>query len=444
MKKYTIFYALFFAVSNQAFAQLSCASLMEGKPALVSKANFSEAYRDIINKTNAVRDNAVFTSIFSENQRPDWNAYNNISILLKTIESDSFRPLSNIEKLSLKNEFKKKNATLEQSLSDALKNPDFLEAYKKHIDAHYALFELMKKVNDILDVPVFPKARFDLTISNAETKRQGEKILSDLNESFAKDFAEHSGHKSLEEYKEFVRNHDETSKKIVDLMEDHVLVAMHRPENARFWIPLTGFQNQRVTGSSKGALTPDGRNQAESNLLLLDQNEYVKNSVRFMPKYAEVIVGRDIADIQNGKWADGYGSDLWIIKKSVLEKRATWTPTDSLSPGIRYRASSKVDGFIPWSFRSLATPFLYNSIKANKLFQPAGIFEPLKFNNSNWSFGDYYTEVQIYGDVNINDVAALHFRGNPPDAEMMTYLKSKNIEVFDDRTGKPVKYIGGL
>ncbi len=443
MKKYTIFYMLFCLASNQALAQSTCQELFERLPVLISKENFSSLYRETLEKTNLVRNNSDFAAIFSQNQKPGWTAYNSVSILLKMLESPLYLKLPNIEKLALKKEFSQNNAILEKQLDESLKSPEFLEKYKKHIDENYAFFALLEKINEKSEVSLFPRSRLDLTVSNRETILQAEKILTDLNKDYAKDFSEHSGYKSLEEYTKFVKNFDHTSNQIVDLMQDHVLVAMHRPESARFWIPLTGFQNQRVTGSSKGALSTGRRNQAESNLLLVNQLEYEKNSVRLMPKYAEVIVGREVTDIKNGSDASHYGSDLWIIKKSVIEKRATWTPTDSLGPG-RSVANNKVDGFIPWSFRSLATPFLYYNIKSEKLFQPRGSFAPIKFNSTKWESSNYYTEVQIFGDVSINDVEALHFRGSPPDQKMMEYLNSKNIEVYDDRTGKPVKYTGEL
>lgn len=444
MKKYTIFYALFFVVSNQAFAQMSCESLLDRAPVLVAKKNFSKSYQLALEQIRTVRDSESFAAVFSENQKPDWHAYNNISILLQTLESPAYIKLSNIEKLSLEKEFSVKNAELKKMLNESLSKPEFLEAYKKQIDENYAFFALLEKVNEKAGVPVFPKARLDLTVSNRETIAQGEKLLIDLNNTFEKDFAEHSGFKSLEEYKKTAENFDETAKRTVELLEDQVIVAMHRPDNARFWIPLTGFQNQRVTGSSKGYLGGDYRSQAESALLRMPKEDFIKNSVRFMPKYAEVIVGTEVKDIKNGRGADQYGNDLWIIKKSTVKKRATWTPQDSLGPGGYGTHATALDGFLPWSFRLLATPYLHNYIKNYKQFYPDSGLNDLKIKSDTWRYGSSYMEVQIFGDVSINDVEAFHFRAVPPDADFMKMLKSKNIKVYDARGEHPVIYTGGL
>lgn len=444
MKKYTIFYALFFVVSNQAFAQLSCESLLDRAPVLLAKKSFSKIYTEILSQVNMMRSDAGFDGVYSAQRNPDWNAYNNVSNLLKTLESPLYNKLTNIEKLSLKKEFSLANESVEKWLAEALKDPNFVSTYKIHLDKNYSFFELLEKVNSKVGVSIYPDVRLNMVLSNRETIIQGEKLLTQLNKDFNKDFVELSGYKSLEEYKKKAQTFDETSKKTADLLENQVLVAMHRPENARFWIPLTGFQNQRITGSSRGTLSPHYRNQAEAHLLKVNQTDYEKNSFRLMPKYAEVILGREVTDLKNGDSASHYGSDLWIMKKSVVEKRATWTPIDSLSPGLQGAATNKLNGFIPWSFRSLATPFLYSQIKNYKMFNPNGSLSELSFNSQKWNYGGYYMEVQIYGDVSINDVSALHFRANPPDAEMMKYLKSKNIEVFDDRRGQPVKYTGGL
>ena len=445
MKKDIFFYILFFLVSNQASSQSLCKELFNRPSIIDSKENFSPLYHDIIKKANAVRTKFNIVSVFTRYEKPSWEAYNSVSNLLNALESSSYKKLSTVEKNSLKNEFTQKNISIEKWVNNSLNKPDFLEKYKKYVDENYAFFNLLEKINEKIEVRIFPRARLDLVPTNFETVQQAENLVANLNNDFKKDFAERSGYRNLEEYKEIAKNFDEFSKRALDILDKHTLVAIHAPENVRSRIPLTGFQNQRATGTSLGNLDPTLRNKAESNLLMTNQSDYEKNSVRLMPKYGEVIV--DPGLIGRYQKANMYGSDLWIIKKSVIEKRATWTPEDSLRSGSAVRkVLNKIDGFIPWNFLGLATAYIHYPLKNANIFKSRWIKDELSFKSETWDNVDDYLEVQIFGDISIDDVSALYFRENPPDQKMMRYLKSKKIEVYDDRNkeGRPVKYTVGL
>jgi hypothetical protein len=439
MKNHTIFCALFFILSNQALAQIKCQELFQQPLVLVSKKNFSPLYKEIIEKAAAVRDNIHFSEVFSKNQKPDWTAYNNIAILLETIETAN---LSSIEKLSLKKELAQKNEALEQELNTSLNSPEFLAAYKIHLDNNYAFFNLLEKVSEKVGIRLFPRARLDLVLTNKETIKSAEDYLKKMNADFEKDFAL-TGHQNLEAYRQFVENVDPESKKLLSDIQNHLFVTIQRPESARFWVPLTGFQNQRTTGGSQGSYAPQLRDSSETTYLNMEK--YDETSARFKVKNSAMNINskesgltRPMGDLYH------YGTDHWIIKKNVLEKRATWIILNSLEAtryitDIPIEKRTVLNRAIPWKYHELILPY----IEKTGSFHPKRNNPIYKMNNIIKSQGSSYFEVQILGNLSIDDMSALHFKGTPPDEKMMKLLKSKNIEVYDSRGEHPVIYTGG-
>ncbi|MEZ0393323.1 MAG: hypothetical protein ACAH59_13975, partial [Pseudobdellovibrionaceae bacterium] len=298
-----------------------------------------------------------------------------------------------------------------------------------------------------LQLKILPIPDLSLVKSDAVLKADAKKILKNL-EKITDSTFHLSGHENLKAFEEYAANHNELTKKRLDLIQNHLVVAMHRPERARFWIPLAGFQNQRITGSSNGSLFADskpgatsGRDEVEATLTSTDQEQYISLSGRLKPNYAEARPDSSITDVRPGDSAAHYGSDLWIIKKSVLEQRSTWTPQDSLGPGTYPKRNQSFDDiFIPWKYRSLMIPF---SLSEPYSFRASGRDENFKLENlKRWSNGSRYFEVQIFGPLTIDDVQAFHFQKNPPDKELYDLLKSKNIEVWDERQWPPKPYHG--
>jgi hypothetical protein len=434
------FSLLIFALSP-VFAQQSCEALFDRSPQLISKKNFSEAHKIISTQVESIKDDLKFMDIFIKLQRADWNSYKLVSDLLVTLEA---APLSNIEKLSLKRDSIKRNEEYEILLKQSLADPQYLENYKKHIDDNYNYFLLLEKVNEKIGAQVFPHARLDLVVTNRETIKQGEAQLKIMNEDFERHF-ELTGYKSMEEYRNFVESVNPESKKLLQDIQKHLFVTIQRPENARFWIPLTGFQNQRTTGTSKGSFNPKNRDDAEKTYLNMEK--YQSMSTRFKVKNAAMDIDfKETGLKRNMNYLNQFGTDHWVIKESVLEKRATWTPMNSLEAAqyIKSLPNEKINILnraIPWKYRELVLPYIkkeagqFDLTKNNSIYKMNDII-------SNESYYKQYFEVQILGDLSLDDMSVLHFKSNPPDQQMMKLLKSKNIEVYDARGEFPVKYEG--
>ena len=266
-----------------------------------------------------------------------------------------------------------------------------------------------------------------------------------MNEDFERHF-ELTGYKSMEEYRAFVESVNPESKKLLQDIQKHLFVTIQRPENARFWIPLTGFQNQRTTGSSGGAYDPGKRDKVEMTYLNLPLEKYQAMSTRFKVKNAAMdIKSKETGLKREMAFLGQYGSDHWIVKESVLEKRATWTNMNSMAAVFNYIETVSSDKAnilyraIPWKYREFILPYID---KLSGSFIPKKNDPTYKMNDIIADRGDHHFEVQILGDLSIDDMSALHFKFNPPDQQMMKLLKSKNIEVYDARGEFPVKYEG--
>ncbi len=90
------------------------------------------------------------------------------------------------------------------------------------------------------------------------------------------------------------------------------------PKMLGFWLPMSGFQNQHLTRSSKGCYNPDKRLEAESRYLPL--NDYAKLSDRFKVKNMAMNLPRDKGYERNNRDLLHYGTDHWIIKNLFLNQ----------------------------------------------------------------------------------------------------------------------------
>jgi hypothetical protein len=146
---------------------------------------------------------------------------------------------------------------------------------------------------------------------------------------------------------------------------------MRRPQNGRWWIEKVGFQNQHVTGSSKGTLNPDLRNQAEAFYLgKTNLKKQAEEDPEIKPNYGYLEFASPHAPLRNA--VTDYGQDIFVFKRHVLE-RLTLTIGDSLEnyceiPGRpeKIEEISAIETgkrpwmtlFIPWKNRILAAPFI--------------------------------------------------------------------------------------
>lgn len=390
------------------------------------------------------------SSIYS-GTRPDWTHYNQVQQLILRTEKVKLSPQEKQELRVLLSEESQLLQTLSESLykKQAEQKTEFINTTKRFIDDNIAYFRLLNKLNTLLGVKIVPLPILKDLTSDRKLVIEAENLLRRLEAEVETKFTNISklGFKDLTEFENFARTESPRSAQLIELTKNNLIVSMHRPESARFWIPVAGFQNQRITKSSNGSLYTDsssvasasGRDKAEANLTMSTLEEYIPQSARFKPNYAEARLHHRQNDFLPYYGADGYGTDLWIIKDEVIQKRATWTPKDSLSPGWRENLKMGLDDvFIPWKFRSLIVPYL----NREQYFTPSSINPNFRMNLSRWASGTSYIEVQIFGPLGINDVKAFHFKRTPPNKAFYEYLHSKNIEVFDERSWPPKPYKG--
>jgi hypothetical protein len=430
MKKYVLSYLLL--ISTTSYAGMSCESLFEKKSSTILEkrpisaevqANLSELISEVY-KLDLEKSYKQLIKI-------DWDKYVALNKLNDYIKLEKISQQT-VETYSLLAYFGVESKIISNEINELLKNEDYKLQYQKHLDRNYSFYKMLENINQQLGINVFPKARFDLVPTNEQTISEAEALVKRLNEDYEKDF-KLTGYKNLEEYRNYAMNHSKTAQLAVDILQDHTIVALHRHEKARPWLVSSGFQNQRVTGSSSGTLSENFRNDYESACTDIPLLEYKDKSVRFMPNYAEAIASFD-TEYKNGDGADKYGSDLWIIKKDVVSKRATLTPGDSMARGREQMESKNaLNNFIPWSQRILTAGSLLSKLVYNQ-YRYDNQANDFKVNLQRWSkIGWGYFEVQIFGALTLDHVEAFYFKRNPPDVEFANLLRSKNIKIYDAR-----------
>ncbi len=441
-----IILALQFLWTPQAMASKSCRSIVTSTP-----EQKTQLVNDVLQAINDPR----IVKIYQESI-PTWENYNIILQLLMTAEkvklstseknemirsiSDSGSQLALLKELTDKLNFMQK-----EMVAHALYNQT-----ARFLDNNIAYFNLLIKLNKTLGVEVFPIPNLQDLPKDRDLIKEAEDLVKKLEKEVELKFTNISKlkFKNLREFKKFAVSESEHSAKLIRLTQKNLIVAMHRPESARFWIPISGFQNQRVTKSSNGSFFEEtktlddisDRDSAEAKLTLTFIEEYVPKSARFKPNYAEARVDHLQSEYKPSNGASIYGYDLWIIKEEVIKKRGTWTPKDSLGPAREVSRNLGFDDvFIPWKFRSLMTPFVHH---AEKDFFPYSKNPIYRLDSSRWNYGSSYFEVQIFGPLSIDDVKAFHFKRYPPHKAFYEFLKSKNIEVMDERSWPPKPYNG--
>lgn len=440
------FVFLFSNISSLASASLSCKNLFQNEIKVGSpvSAEFIEFKNEILNLQDI--------SIFWGRQKPKWEQYNQLTNLLKKatqINSENRnQQFTEAQILVLKSELQTWALDLHQKALEIEPTKEFISL----IDSNYGYFKLYERINKEVGLNIFPLRFLDLVTPTKDLIKDAEKTVGS-NEKALSELFKTTGHKSKSEYIEYVKAHSEKAKKLLSLTENDLVVAIHRPENARFWVPISGFQNQRTTGSSNGSMNPNYRNQVESNLTFQNTQKYSEKSVRYMPNYGEARPRNGYKTFSANKGAENYGSDLWIVKKEIYDTRATWTPRDSFGQkrvSQRELATLWDQMFIPWKDRELMVPYAlnsqqsyyYDSVPKSKVkpFSPSSI--PKSFKMAGERYGSSYFEVQIWGPLTLDDIQAFHFKENPPNKELYELLISKNIEVWDERSLPAKKYKG--
>ena len=251
-----------------------------------------------------------------------------------------------------------------------------------------------------------------------------------------------SGFPDMKSYEDAVRAQGGAVKEVFELLrEERVEAVIRRPRNARWWTPRVGFHNQRVTGSTGGSFTPDGRDKAEAYLTFEELSKYKAVDNDLKPKYGYLRPAPD-QPIQAEDWSTGqYGDDFYIMKLDRLRDRMTWTVGDSLGRGMRTAEGARPEhwhhSFAPWKDRGLMAPyFAIDAEGKDKLFrisypaykdgEPLKPFDPRLDQSS-------YLELQFWGPITLDDVEVFEFTKMPPEPEFHRELVKRGIKVRDAR-----------
>lgn len=258
-------------------------------------------------------------------------------------------------------------------------------------------------------------------------------------EKFYTTLIKQSDYKSYKQFeKELRESTDPNVQKAIQLIDNNQLqVVMRRPVSGRFWVPKVGFQNQFVTSSSKGLLSPRDRNRAERNLYNQEDLEtYSAHDPEFKPKYGTLSVTPESGVIPDLSRSTQYGPDIYGFKTKNIQDRLSAFTTDSLSPGWAANGTFSRgwdSALIPWKRRLLLVPFMVEGLRSNEFRTGT----PVDMKNVQPAGFRYYFETQILGPVRLEDVATFTFteHGSMPKGQFLRDLIKHHIEIFDGTAG---------
>lgn len=327
----------------------------------------------------------------------------------------------------------------------------YYESFKKldansrytHVDLSYRFYELAIEVNLVLGRELFKREYLQEAPADAVLVQQAKATVAANIKRLREKFSL-SGYENTLDIVNSVYEYSEVGKQALEIVNDQLIVTIRRPESGRFWVPLAGFQNQRVTGSSRGSFDHEHRDAVESVLTYQNTSEYRNYSARYKPQYGEARPKLDMASPTFSSSADYYGEDLWVVKQEILDERATWTPTDSFGQpqAVSMQQEYWNQMFIPWRHREFLAPYLIESLK-DGAFGAYSIPNDLKEGLRATGWGGSYTEVQIWGPLGLKDIDTFAFTRNPPDAALIKVLKQYGIKIVDARSIPAKLYVEG-
>ncbi len=214
----------------------------------------------------------------------------------------------------------------------------------------------------------------------------------------------------------------------------NIQLSMRRPENGRFWIPKVGFQNLRVTHSSKGTgdsdLTnyTDDVNEFESRALGMKKNDYVNLHDDVKPNYGFMQFS-DETQFRISMGLSAYGEDVYIFNYEKVKNRTTFVLGDSLlgvpeSKGLVVGRTFTPVEYLPYTISAWSAA--ENNAAVGNKFQSYPTSEDYQFSGG-------YIEVQYFGPLFLDLVDTFIFTNNPPSGEFLTELHARGIKILDGR-----------
>lgn len=166
----------------------------------------------------------------------------------------------------------------------------------------------------------------------------------------------------------------------------------------------SGFLNQHQTGTSRGSLSPDWRANAETVLsdLRLEggYNPTISSPVHHVrPKYSWMSIYSGASVGAKSMDASQYGEIIAVLKEEV-KLRSTFTFTDSLSP-------AKAENYAGTKRRAMQSTFYGDSVAHSS---------------------GYYLEAQIWGELDISDIAYFAVLGGT-SAGVINQLASSGLPI---------------
>jgi hypothetical protein len=283
-----------------------------------------------------------------------------------------------------------------------------------------------------------PIQRLPVDLRRARLNQDARELMAHLEESFKARFPT-TGFKTYAEYEAHLRSSkDPLIKKAIEMIDkNQIEVVIRRPESGRFWIPKVGLQNQYVTGSSKGAYSPNERRRVEQRLYDLgDEAGYGDRDPEFMPKYGTFRPAPK-SGITYDSWSSWqYGEDFYVLRLADIQDRLSFTPDDSLHLGWEEGPLTHWSGsFIPWKYRLMMVELMLEGLSSNTMVKPS---------KGNWPefLPKYqaYWETQILGALDLSNVESFQFVENPPSGAFLLDLLKRAIPIYDARQWPPVEW----
>ena len=329
------------------------------------------------------------------------------------------------------------------ALSQPLNKPYSASQFELHRAFRYKFHKVLKNLPAEFRPSI---ARLTLDPRRHKLNQQARDLIRQLEKSFELAFPT-SGHESFEKFEATLRaSPDPDVQKALQIVDQGQLqISMHRPESGRFWIPKVGFQNQFVTGSSRGNLDHETRNSVEAELTGQKPEDYQRLDAELKPKYGTLRVVKEVG-LVNDSLASAYGNDIYTFKTDLIADRTTLYIEDSLvaarynsKPLLKYEGS-----FIPWNRRLLLVPFMTHHLADNRFGRPGvkeGVARLVPARNADHC--GVYFEAQIFGRVDLDLVDSFQFKKIPPSGEFLQELKKRNIRIIDGRDGVGRSWVEG-
>jgi hypothetical protein len=310
------------------------------------------------------------------------------------------------------------------------------------------------------EINAFFPAEFRLKLTKLKLEKHHKAILQQAKELVEKQseifnqYIHTSGYSSYEDIRKINTKNKEELGDIVDLVrKEELVVAINRPESARWWIPKVGLHNQHSTGTSLGYKGVKGRNSVEASLTEMSYQKYSQLDKDLRPKYGYLRpkIESDYTSID----VKSYGDDSYILDLEKIQNRLTWSPGDSLNRlntldnqwilenTKKYKKWDLV--FLPWSAREMMIPLLSKKLKADRELGLNMTSIDLPKSHENLQMGlpqprADYIETQVWGPVRLDEVKQFIFTNNPPSLEYAAKLESYGISIFDGRVSPPKKF----